>query len=100
MTLPRGCDLETDTHPRWLLVGVFLTCMCGLMLQIIETRVLSVLANYTLAFVAILRRQNELVERSSISSPLLTPGGLAADQLRVDSGAEAVAGAAKCRPRP
>jgi hypothetical protein len=27
--------------------------MCGLMLQIIETRVLSVLASYTLAFVAI-----------------------------------------------
>jgi hypothetical protein len=53
MTLPRGCDLETDAHPRWFLVGVFLTCMCGLMLQIIETRVLSVLANYTLAFVAI-----------------------------------------------
>ena len=44
---------ETETHPRWFLVGVFLTCMCGLMLQIIETRVLSVLANYTLAFVAI-----------------------------------------------
>jgi hypothetical protein len=42
-----------DTHPPWFLVGVFLTCMCGLMLQIIETRVLSVLANYTLAFVAI-----------------------------------------------
>jgi hypothetical protein len=43
----------TDTHPLWFLVGVFLTCMCGLMLQIIETRVLSVLVNYTLAFVAI-----------------------------------------------
>jgi hypothetical protein len=43
----------TDTHRLWFLGGVFLTCMCGLMLQIIETRVLSVLANYTLAFVAI-----------------------------------------------
>jgi hypothetical protein len=42
-----------DTHRLWFLAGVFLTCMCGLMLQIIETRVLSVLANYTLAFVAI-----------------------------------------------
>jgi hypothetical protein len=42
-----------DTHRLWFLVGVFLTCMCGLMLQIIETRVLSVLASYTLAFVAI-----------------------------------------------
>ena len=43
----------TDRHPLWFLAGVFLTCMCGLMLQIIETRVLSVLANYNLAFVAI-----------------------------------------------
>jgi len=43
----------TARHPLWFLVGVFLTCMCGLMLQIIETRVLSVLASYTLAFVAI-----------------------------------------------
>lgn len=43
----------TDTHPLWFLAGVFLTCMCGLMLQIIETRVLSVMTNYTLAFFAI-----------------------------------------------
>jgi len=43
----------TDTHPLWFLAGVFLTCMCLLMLQIIETRVLSVLASYTLALVAI-----------------------------------------------
>jgi hypothetical protein len=43
----------TDAPPLWFLVGVFLTCMCGLMLQIIETRVLSVMANYTLAFFAI-----------------------------------------------
>jgi hypothetical protein len=42
-----------DTHPLWFLVGVFLTCMCGLMLQIIETRVLSVMVNYTLAFFTI-----------------------------------------------
>src|SRR5215469_3003391 len=34
-------------------VGVFLTCMCGLMLQIIETRILSVIAFYHLAFFAI-----------------------------------------------
>lgn len=39
-------------HP-WFLFGVFLTCMCGLMLQIMETRVLSVLAFYYLAFFAI-----------------------------------------------
>jgi hypothetical protein len=43
----------TKAHPLWFFVGVFLTCMCGLMLQIIETRVLSVMVNYTLAFVAI-----------------------------------------------
>jgi len=54
-----------DTHPLWFLVGVFLTCMCGLMLQIIETRVLSVLASYNLAFVAI-----------SVAMLGLTAGGL------------------------
>ena len=43
----------TEPHPLWFLVGVFLTCMCGLMLQIIETRVLSVMVNYTLAYFAI-----------------------------------------------
>src|SRR6516164_2984010 len=43
----------TDTQPCWFLVGVFLTSMCGLMLQIVETRVLSVIGNYTLAFFAI-----------------------------------------------
>src|SRR5258708_4700923 len=43
----------TDTHPPWFLVGVFLTCMCGLMVQVIVTRVLSVLANYSLAMIAI-----------------------------------------------
>jgi hypothetical protein len=43
----------TDTHPLWFLAGVFLTCMCGLMLQIMETRVLSVMTSYTLAFFAI-----------------------------------------------
>src|SRR5579859_5475174 len=42
-----------DTHPLQFLGGFLLTCMCGLMLQIIETRVLSVLASYSLAFVAI-----------------------------------------------
>jgi len=35
------------------LVGLFLICMCGLMLQIVETRVLSVIAYYYLAFFAI-----------------------------------------------
>jgi len=43
----------TEAHPLWFCGGVFLICMCGLMLQIIETRVLSVMVNYTLAFVAI-----------------------------------------------
>ena len=35
------------------LAGLFLICMCGLMLQIIETWVLSVIAYYYLAFFAI-----------------------------------------------
>src|SRR6516162_1051978 len=35
------------------LVGLFLICMCALMLQIIETRILSVIASYYLAFFAI-----------------------------------------------
>lgn len=39
-------------HP-WFLGGVLLTCMCGLMLQIMETRVLSVIGYYHLAFFAI-----------------------------------------------
>ena len=43
----------TDTHLSWFLVGVFLTSMCGLMLQIVQTRMLSVIGNYTMAFFAI-----------------------------------------------
>ncbi|MGC2011903.1 MAG: hypothetical protein WA693_12710, partial [Pseudolabrys sp.] len=35
------------------LTGLFLICMCGLMLQIIETRILSVISYYYLAFFAI-----------------------------------------------
>ena len=35
------------------LIGLFLICMCGLMLQIIQTRLLSVIAWYYLAFFAI-----------------------------------------------
>jgi hypothetical protein len=38
---------------RFFLLGLFLVCMCGLMLQIIETRILSVVAYYHLAFFAI-----------------------------------------------
>src|SRR5258706_8554058 len=34
-------------------LGVFLICMCGLMLQIVETRLISVIAWYHLAFFAI-----------------------------------------------
>ena len=37
----------------WFLGGVLVTCMCGLMLQIMETRVLSVIGYYHLAFFAI-----------------------------------------------
>ena len=43
----------TDTHSLFFLAGVFLTCMCGLMLQIMETRMLSVIGHYNLAFFAI-----------------------------------------------
>jgi hypothetical protein len=35
------------------LAGVFLICMCGLMLQIVETRAISVIAYYHMAFFAI-----------------------------------------------
>jgi hypothetical protein len=37
----------------WFLLGVFLTCMCVLMLQIIDTRILSVISWYHLAFFSI-----------------------------------------------
>ena len=47
-----GTAAAGSRHP-WFLTGVFLTCMCGLMLQIMETRVLSVLVYYHLAFFAI-----------------------------------------------
>jgi hypothetical protein len=42
-----------DTHSLLYLSGVFLTCMCGQMLQIMETRTLSVIGQYNLAFFAI-----------------------------------------------
>jgi hypothetical protein len=42
-----------DTHPLLFLGGVFLACMCGLMLQIMETRMLSVIGQYNVAFFAI-----------------------------------------------
>src|SRR5262245_25657220 len=41
------------TNNRAFLVGLFLLCMCVLMLQIIETRILSVITYYHLAFFAI-----------------------------------------------
>jgi hypothetical protein len=37
----------------WFLFGLFLICMCTLMLQIIETRILSVISYYHLAFFSI-----------------------------------------------
>ncbi len=43
----------TRAYRPWFLAGVLLTCMCGLMLQIMETRVLSVIGHYNLAFFAI-----------------------------------------------
>src|SRR5215469_17112511 len=45
-------DLDGSRHP-WFFAGVFLTCMCGLMLQIRQTRALSVVVYYHLAFFAI-----------------------------------------------
>ena len=44
--------IPTEGKPQFLF-GLFLICMCGLMLQIIETRILSVVAYYYLAFFAI-----------------------------------------------
>src|SRR5436190_20933858 len=35
------------------LFGLFLICMCGLMLQIVETRIISVIVYYYMAFFAI-----------------------------------------------
>ncbi len=37
---------QTRLIPTAFLIGLFLTCMCGLMLQIIQTRLLSVIAWY------------------------------------------------------
>jgi hypothetical protein len=42
----------SKTKP-WFLAGLFLICMCSLMLQIIEMRILSVIAWYHLAFFSI-----------------------------------------------
>jgi spermidine synthase len=44
---------QTRLVPAEFLVGLFLICMCSLMLQIIQTRLLSVIAWYYLAFFAI-----------------------------------------------
>ena len=49
----RGCRMTTLQGKPQFLSGIFLICMCGLMLQIIETRILSVIAYYYLAFFAI-----------------------------------------------
>jgi len=43
----------SDSRHPWFLAGVLLCCMCGLMLQIMETRILSVIGYYHLAFFAI-----------------------------------------------
>jgi hypothetical protein len=43
-------DVVAARNP--FLAGLFLLCMCGLMLQITETRILSVIAFYHLAFFA------------------------------------------------
>jgi hypothetical protein len=46
--------METSrTRETHFLIGVFLMCMCGLMLQIMETRILSIITYYHMAFFAI-----------------------------------------------
>ncbi len=47
-----GVDMLTAKN-RWFLAGLFLICMTTLMLQIIETRILSVVSMYYLAFISI-----------------------------------------------
>jgi hypothetical protein len=44
---------DAGTGKPLFFAGLFLICMCGLMLQIIETRILSVITWYHLAFLAI-----------------------------------------------
>ena len=44
---------RSPSAARPFLLGVFLICMSGLMLQIVETRIISVIAYYYLAFFAI-----------------------------------------------
>jgi hypothetical protein len=47
-------NLISFSNPKpWFLLGLFLICMCVLMLQIIETRILSVVSYYHLAFFSI-----------------------------------------------
>jgi hypothetical protein len=49
-----GIRLAPDSRTKILfLTGVFIVCMCSLMLQIMETRLLSVIAWYYMAFFAI-----------------------------------------------
>src|SRR6266446_5893435 len=53
-TILAGIRLLPDSRTKILfLTGVFIVCMCSLMLQVMETRLLSVIAWYYLAFFAI-----------------------------------------------
>ena len=53
-TIFTGIRLLPDSRTKILfLTGVFIVCMCSLMLQIMETRLLSVIAWYYMAFFAI-----------------------------------------------
>jgi SAM-dependent methyltransferase len=53
-TILTGIRLVPDSRTKILfLTGVFIVCMCSLMLQIMETRLLSVIAWYYMAFFAI-----------------------------------------------
>jgi hypothetical protein len=46
--------LSLSESKPWFLLGLFLICMCTLMMQIIETRILSVISWYHFAFFAII----------------------------------------------
>jgi hypothetical protein len=45
--------IDPSKSKPWFLLGLFLICMCVLMIQIIETRILSVISWYYLAFLSI-----------------------------------------------
>ena len=53
MTVRNTTSTEQTDSPQSFYIGVFLLCMSTLMLQIIQTRILSVMSFYYLAFLSI-----------------------------------------------